>query len=188
MRGKIISMIVGGMMLGATMLPSKASALTIDPISGDYIPDSVVGSMIYFDDLILGYANLDVIINTSAGTGEFNLYNASTQIPFVHERIMGFGVDGLEGLTYTSKPLGWSQYGNWSITGIPDFGINLNSNYNFRTSFTGGFGAVTIGMYGQDGRDYSINLSNPAPVPEPATMLLFGTGLVGLAGLRRKKK
>ncbi len=45
----------------------------------------------------------------------------------------------------------------------------------------------TVGP-GSVNNEFSVAGVNVAPVPEPATMLLFGTGLVGLVGARFRKK
>ncbi len=61
----------------------------------------------------------------------------------------------------------------------------LDLHYGFMHAVTSGPSGWTA-KSAIDNWDYSENVS--APVPEPTTMLLFGTGILGLLGFGRKKK
>lgn len=46
---------------------------------------------------------------------------------------------------------------------------------------------TSISPYGSGGAFVKLDNSSTSPVPEPVTMILFGIGLLGLAGVNRKK-
>ena len=73
----------------------------------------------------------------------------------------------------------------WYLFDLTDTDLDWNGTEDLVLS---GFWAVTADNPQGQGAISHVSIHGLNPVPEPATMFLFGLGLLGLAGVSRKKK
>jgi len=106
-------------------------------------------------------------------TGGLDLVSGNWYVAFLSTSNLGVQSTSQFGMPYSS------------VDAIPGQFVYMNNSTNFSQLTTQAWS--TASWVGTNDAWFKADLS-PDPVPEPSTMLLLGSGLVGLVGLRKKFK
>jgi len=191
---KIFAGLIAGLILGGTS--SIANATPVQWLSGDgangHTYDIVTGTTTISWEQAKNIVPTDwhLVTITSLKEDQFVSALLDNQRTTSAENYWLGGYQP-NGNTYETDPKsGWSwvtsedwNYTNWT-GGEPNNGVGGTQHYLHYWPTT------ASGWDDMDNRNTMVGYvieKDVAPVPEPATMLLFGTGLVSLAALGRKK-
>ena len=185
---------------GATLITSSldpalagGDVITFDGLANGIYEPLTVGGVIFGGKVEIGNANFSSVIDVPPylSNGYFNrFYTGSLTFTFTHD-ITAFGfLLGASNNTWTltaynsnNVVLDTAILGSTGGSGKAFYGLRVDSPV---------IAYVTLTDNGTNNDlifiDDFTTASSSAPVPEPATLLLFGTGLAGLAGLRRRRQ
>lgn len=179
MRKKIAVTVIGFLLLStcaahATLIKTEHLPAFSEYYSGaDNVPMDISVVLFSWPDGVTELFS-ETIDENSVGT-VFTFSNGDPNFQFVAEALTTYGSDSPYFLNspcddiVDSVVVDLTGYILSEVTlTIDDFYIGNTGGYNIAKN--------TLSFYG------------PSPVPEPVTILLFGTGLVGLAGARFRKK
>lgn len=158
---------------------------------GDYYNNSSLGGIGGYGDSVIHahpFSSIDIVFTKVDGSSfDLNYVDMTSNTDTGGDLASGNELSYITTNNGYSLLLAPSDWGiNWTFYGDAGDGVVrnwLDSNFDGITSFT--ISSDNAYCFGMD--NFYIDEEPPPPVPEPTTVLLLGLGLLGFAGVSRKK-